>query len=329
MKALSYDDYQRLSEGGLSVPVFRELPGDLRTPVSAFFSLGARSERAFLLESVLGAERLARYSFLGRDPIARLEVRDGKVVVQDDSGTHEATAGLMSALRERLGPPPAEIPDLPRFTGGAVGYLDLGRRAALRAAARPARRGFGHGRVLLLLPLARGVRPRAAAARADGARRSRQPRRVRPGDRACSTRSSGTSAGSAGRRTRGASSRPRRCRSRDGKRYRDSVTAAKEYIARGDIFQVVLSRQHTVDCGLDPFSVYRALRMINPSPYMYFLKDGESSICGASPEMLVRVEGRRVETRPIAGTRPRGGGRRGRAWCRASCSPTRRSAPST
>src|SRR6185436_8679722 len=103
MKALSYDDYQRLSEGGLSVPVFRELPGDLRTPVSAFFSLGARSERAFLLESVLGAERLARYSFLGRDPIARLEVRGGKVVVQDDSGTHEATAGLMSALRERLG----------------------------------------------------------------------------------------------------------------------------------------------------------------------------------------------------------------------------------
>ena len=108
MKALSYDEYQRLSEGGLSVPVFRELPGDLRTPVSAFFSLGARSERAFLLESVLGAERLARYSFLGRDPIARIEVRGGKVVIQDESGTREATAGLMSVLRERLGPPPAE-----------------------------------------------------------------------------------------------------------------------------------------------------------------------------------------------------------------------------
>ncbi len=75
MKALSYEEYQRLSEGGLSVPVFRELPGDLRTPVSAFLSLASRAERAFLLESVLGGERLARYSFLGRDPVARLEVQ--------------------------------------------------------------------------------------------------------------------------------------------------------------------------------------------------------------------------------------------------------------
>jgi anthranilate synthase component 1 len=80
MKALSYEEYQRLSEGGLSVPVFRELPGDLRTPVSAFLSLASRAERAFLLESVLGGERLARYSFLGRDPVARLEVKGGKIV---------------------------------------------------------------------------------------------------------------------------------------------------------------------------------------------------------------------------------------------------------
>ncbi|HEY8232976.1 MAG TPA: anthranilate synthase component I, partial [Vicinamibacteria bacterium] len=123
MNALSYEDYERLSEGGRSVPVFRELPGDLSTPVSAFLSLAARSERAFLLESVLGGERLARYSFLGRDPIARLEVKAGKVVLQDAAGSHESAAGLMGALRERLGPPPAEIPGLPRFTGGAVGYL--------------------------------------------------------------------------------------------------------------------------------------------------------------------------------------------------------------
>ena len=308
MKALSYDDYQRLSEGGLSVPVFRELPGDLRTPVSAFFSLGARSERAFLLESVLGAERLARYSFLGRDPIARLEVRDGTVVVQDDSGTHEATAGLMSALRERLGPPPAEIPDLPRFTGGAVGYLtwDAARLFERLPDQHGAASGtvasfsfyrslvaFDHVRQRLVLMALAAPGSRAEYDRARGVldalerdlgweRRASDARRVEP---------------------------PAALPFADGKRYRDSVTAAKEYIARGDIFQVVLSRQHTVDCGLDPFSVYRALRMINPSPYMYFLKDGDSSICGASPEMLVRVEGRRVETRPIAGTRPRGAGR--------------------
>src|SRR5512141_1099847 len=123
MNALRFEEYERLSEGGRPVPVFRELPGDLRTPVSAFLSLASRSERAFLLESVLGGERLARYSFLGRDPVARLEVTNGKVILHDASGEHEQTEGLLAALRGRLGSQPAEIPGLPRFTGGAVGYL--------------------------------------------------------------------------------------------------------------------------------------------------------------------------------------------------------------
>jgi anthranilate synthase component 1 len=92
----------------------------------------------------------------------------------------------------------------------------------------------------------------------------------------------------------------------DGAEFRAAVARAKEYIGIGDIFQVVLSRQTTVDCPVDPFTVYRALRMVNPSPYMYFLKDGDTAVAGSSPEILVRVEGRRVETRPIAGTRPRG-----------------------
>src|SRR5207245_5379431 len=92
----------------------------------------------------------------------------------------------------------------------------------------------------------------------------------------------------------------------DGPAFEESVRRAKEYIAAGDIFQVVLSRQRTVPCALDPFVVYRALRMVNPSPYMFFLKEGATAVAGASPEMLVRVEGRRVETRPLAGTRPRG-----------------------
>jgi len=315
MKALSYDDYQRLSESGLSVPVFRELPGDLRTPVSAFFSLGARAERAFLLESVLGGERLARYSFLGRDPVARLEVRGGKVLVQDASGEREATGGLMAALRERLGPAPADIPDLPRFTGGAVGYLTWD--AARLFERLPDHHGAASGtvasfsfyrslvafdhvrqRLVLIALAAPGSRAEYDRARAlldsfeqdlGWERRPSDARRAEP---------------------------PAALPFADGQRYRDSVRAAKEHIAKGDIFQVVLSRQHTVDCGLDPFSVYRALRMINPSPYMYFLKDGEASICGASPEMLVRVEGRRVETRPIAGTAPRQDGRSDEAVAR-------------
>src|SRR5258706_15844065 len=123
MNELTYDDYQRLSAEGALVPVFREIPGDLKTPVSAFLSLGARSERSFLLESVVGGERLARYSFLGRDPVATLEVRGDGVVVQDAGGTHREPQGLLPALRARLGRPAAAGPGLPRFTGGAGGSL--------------------------------------------------------------------------------------------------------------------------------------------------------------------------------------------------------------
>jgi len=308
MKALSYEEYQRLSAGGLSVPVFRELPGDLRTPVSAFLSLASRAERAFLLESVLGGERLARYSFLGRDPMARLEVRDGKIVLQDASGSHEQASGLMGALRERLGPPPAEIPGLPRFTGGAVGYLtwDAARLFERLPDHHGAAKGtvaafcfyrslvaFDHVRQRLVLIALAGPGSRAEYDRAqqvlDGFeqdlgwdRRPSETRRAAP---------------------------PPALPFADGQRFRDAVLTAKEHIAKGDIFQVVLSRQHTVDCAIDPFTVYRALRMINPSPYMYFLKEGETQIAGASPEMLVRVEGKRVEARPIAGTRPRNDGR--------------------
>ncbi len=308
MNALSYEDYERLSEGGRSVPVFRELPGDLSTPVSAFLSLAARSERAFLLESVLGGERLARYSFLGRDPIARLEVKAGKVVLQDAAGSHESAAGLMGALRERLGPPPAEIPGLPRFTGGAVGYLtwDAARLFERLPDHHGAAQGtvasfsfyrslvaFDHVRQRLVLIALAGPGSRAEYDRAqqllDGFEQDLGWERRPAGYRSAAA--------------------PPPLPFGDGKAFRDSVLVAKEHIAKGDIFQVVLSRQHTVDCRIDPFTVYRALRMINPSPYMYFLKDGESSIAGASPEMLVRVEGRRVEARPIAGTRPRLDGR--------------------
>ena len=304
MNALGYEEYERLSEGGRPVPVFRELPGDLRTPVSAFLSLAARAERAFLLESVLGGERLARYSFLGRDPVERLEVRGGKVVVHDATGTREETDGLLPALRKRLSSHPAEIPGLPRFTGGAVGYLtwDAARLferlpdhhgAAQGTVASFAFYGslvaFDHVRQRLVLIAQAEPGSRAAFDRAQ---------QVLDGfeeDLGWERRPSGT------RRSEPPPALPLG----DGGSYREAVLAAKEHIAAGDIFQVVLSRQHTVDCGIDPFTVYRALRMVNPSPYMYFLKDGDAAVAGASPEMLVRVEGKRVETRPIAGTRAR------------------------
>jgi len=306
MKALSYEDYQRLSEEGRPVPVFREVPGDLRTPVSAFLSLGTRAERAFLLESVLGGERLARYSFLGRNPESTLEVRDGRVFVGDGSGETELEEGLLDALRSRLSSPPAEIPGLPRFTGGAVGYLHYD--AARLFERVPDRHGASRGTVASFcfynsLVAFDHVRQRLVliAIAEPGSRAAFQgAQEILDGfeeDLGWERRPS------ASRRT----DAPVALEGKNDPGFQAAVLEAKEHIVAGDIFQVVLSRQHEVDCEADPFSVYRALRMVNPSPYMYFLKEGERTTIGASPEMLVRVEGRQVETRPIAGTRPRPG----------------------
>jgi anthranilate synthase component 1 len=296
VRRLDYEGYERLSQDGGAVPVFREVPGDLLTPVSAFAALAGGSERAFLLESVVGGERIARYSFLGRDPEDAFEVRGPG----DD---------LLGALRRRMGERAAWAPDLPRFTGGAVGWMaydaarlferlpDRHPSSSLPLASFSVYRSivaFDH--VLQRLVLIANVEPGRRAAfergldRLDGLEADLR----RPGEAA------GPAAGSTGRPA------ARSAAFDDGLAFREAVLRAKDHIAAGDIFQVVLSRQARVPCATDPFAVYRALRMVNPSPYMYFLKERGRAVAGASPEMLVRVEGRRVETRPIAGTRPRG-----------------------
>ena len=120
---MAFEQYDRLSTGGGLVPVYREMPGDLMTPVSAFRAIGARSRRAFLLESVAGGERLARYSFLGRDPSSTLEAHASGLIEDGPHGRQPVAGGLLPALRARVGATTADVPDLPRFTGGAVGYL--------------------------------------------------------------------------------------------------------------------------------------------------------------------------------------------------------------
>jgi anthranilate synthase component 1 len=296
VRRLSFEEYDRLSAGGGLVPVYREIPGDLLTPVSAFLALRGRSERAFLLESVVGGERVARYSFAGRDPVATVEARAGD-------------ADFLSTLRSRLGPRAAEVPGLPRFTGGAVGYLAYD---AVRLFERvPQRHGKSDA------PIASFSLYRSLVAFDHALQRLVLIANTEPGRRAAFEDAQALLDGleSDLRQARPAGAGPRAAPEErmepgaalgDGASYRDAVGRALAYIAAGDVFQVVLSRQKSVRCLRDPFAVYRALRMVNPSPYMYFLKDGTSAIAGASPEMLVRVEGRHAEMRPIAGTRPRG-----------------------
>jgi anthranilate synthase component 1 len=309
MKALRYDEYERLSQSGGMIPVYREIPADLLTPVSAFLALSARAERAFLLESVVGGERVARYSFLGRDPVATIEAHATGVRLRGAEGTRRVAGDLLTTLREALGRKAAEVPGLPPFTGGAVGYLTYdAARLFERLPDRHPQDGrplasfsiyhslvaFDHVRQRLVLIADVEPGRRAAFERGQEVLDALEEdlRSFRPPDR----REAAPAPDAAG----GEPPPP------DGAAYKDAVRRGKEHIAAGDIFQVVLSRQRRVPCAVDPFTVYRALRMVNPSPYMFFLKEGATAVAGASPEMLVRVEGRRVETRPLAGTRPRG-----------------------
>jgi anthranilate synthase component 1 len=305
MRALSYADYERLSSEGGSVPVFREIPGDLLTPVSAFLAFARNAERAFLFESVVGGERLARYSFLGRDPEVTIEAQGRGVVVRDGRGVRAEAKPLFASLREHLGPRAVEVPGLPRLTGGAVGYLSYD---AVRLFERIPDRHPPSG-----LPLAAFSFYRSLVAFDHVAQRVILITHADPGRRAAYDAASVRLDAMEADLQRGPAAAGKGLpvpadgfALQDGAAYERAVRTAKEYIGIGDIFQVVLSRQAVVPCRIEPFAVYRALRMVNPSPYMYFLRDGATSVAGASPEMLVRVENGKVETRPIAGTRPRG-----------------------
>ncbi|HET9481976.1 MAG TPA: anthranilate synthase component I family protein, partial [Candidatus Polarisedimenticolia bacterium] len=339
MDTPGYSAFRALAAGNGLVPVYRSLAADCLTPVMAHLATAARSRRAFLLESIEGGERIARYSFLGRDPWITLSARDGLVVEREGDRVRRWRGDLLDRVRELLfGLNPARLAGLPRFTGGAVGYLAYD---AVRGFERlpgprrpsgslePARRkrrtapdappsvpdawfglfdtvlAFDHlrHRILLITSVVpdRDRRPLRRQYAAAGERLDRLARdlsrglRLAPGMRPEPVTS--MDGGLTPQVPEGGLSR---------RRYAGMVRRAQERIRAGDIYQVVLSQSFKRRLAGDPFAVYRALRRINPSPYMYFLRDGRVCLAGASPEMLVRVEDQRVELHPIAGTRPRG-----------------------
>ena len=286
----SRDEARALAASHALIPVYREVLADMLTPVRAYTLLCPPGEPGFLLESVEGGERLARYSFIGVQ--ARpLELGDGNP---------------LDALAAVAGEETAPVRGIPRFHGGAVGYL-----------------GYEAARHFEKLPVAKGApppMPESAFVRAEDlavfdhvTRRLKLLTIHRP-DRedydeavarmdAMETRLSGDPL-------------PSPPHGADGARWQPNVTkgqflamvdAAREYILSGDAYQVVPSHRFRKPLGANPFDVYRCLRAINPSPYMFFVAlGGDRHIVGTSPEKLVQVEGRRVETRPLAGTRRRG-----------------------
>jgi anthranilate synthase component 1 len=310
MKITSFDAFKELAQRGTFVPVVKELVADMLTPVSAFLKIAEHSDYAFLLESVEGGEQVGRYSFLGKDPFLILRSKGGMTSVEEAGVITESEHPLIDTLRELMaGFHSPFVHGLPRFTGGAVGYLGYDAAAwfepvALQPTdAQDEEAGFMLFDTVLAFDHVRHRILIIANARITGGEDLESLYQF-----ACAK------IGFVERELERTLSKPP---SSDAppleftsnvtrERFEEVVRTAKEYIAAGDIYQVVLSQRFETTLAADPFTVYRALRHVNPSPYMYFLKVGGRAIVGSSPEMLVRVEGRKVQTHPIAGTRPRG-----------------------
>ena len=356
-----YNEFVRLAREATLVPVAKSISADLLTPVSAFLAVAAGEPDAFLLESVEGGEKIGRYTFLGVRPFLRLESRGDQITIQRASTISRQkpraakvatksvripkietrTASVFEVIKELLHQHrPAQVEGLPPFTAGAVGYCaydivrqleNIGSRAEddldvpdciLMFFDRVL--AFDHLRHQIHIVASADVSAESPRAAYDRALRdiAQIERKLAAGWKSLTPFNVETRlAASPGARKKLA------VRARTPKtEFLESVRRAKEYIAAGDIFQVVLSQRWDFEPAVAPFDLYRALRTVNPSPYMYFLRFGAGGataharpakgslkerstalhVLGSSPEMLVRAAGHKLEYRPIAGTHPRG-----------------------
>jgi anthranilate synthase component 1 len=310
-----YKEFSRLAREFTLIPVVKSVMADLLTPVSAFLAIAAEEPEAFLLESVERGEQIGRYTFLGARPYLQVQARREDVLLQRGKAREQRRGSVLPILKELLRQHrPATFAGLPRFTAGAVGYFAYDAVRQLERIGEHAKDDLSlpdcmmmfFDRVLAFDHLRHQIH---IIATADVSRES--PRRAY--DRALADIAILEKKLARGPRPASwqQSSRPRQAKlkvhtgtSRD--RFLKSVERAKEYIAAGDIYQVVLSQRLDFSPEVAPFDIYRALRTVNPSPYMYFLRMGDTHVVGSSPEMLVRVTGSKLEYRPIAGTHPRG-----------------------
>lgn len=317
----SLGQFRELAAGPANlIPVYREFAADLETPVSVYLKLMDELGPSFLLESVEGGEQVGRYSFVGVAPrgMISLNGRSVTITLGEETIERELTdeEDVLHVLKAELGQfVHADLPDLPRFNGGAVGYLgydvvryferlpetavttlDLPDAIFLLADTLVV---FDHARHRLLILANTHVNGDMEAAYVEAIQRIERisERLLRPLPAIPRRRWRSDNKNLADTLT---SNMPQ-------SRYEEMVRQAKEYIAAGDIFQVVLSQRFSRQTSAHPFAIYRALRMLNPSPYMFYFDFGpDMQVIGASPEMHVRLEDGVASVRPIAGTRPRG-----------------------
>src|SRR5688572_22778447 len=305
------DEARALASQGNLCPLYCEVPADLETPVSAYLKV-ARGEHSFLLESVEGGERLARYSFIGTEPYRVMKSGPNEDPSQASDPLREIEAEL---FRYRLSHPKATEPRsaLPRFTGGAVGFLayDVVRHFEPRVPINvPDPQGlpealFMFVDALLVFDHLQHTIKVVAHCRLDGDVQASYRQACWRIDELAKRLNQTLPASPYSINAVGHT--PESVQSNVAKEtFLNNVGRCREYIVAGDIYQVQISQRFQQRTVAHPFSVYRALRVVNPSPYMYYLAMGDSYVVGASPEMLVRVEDGLVETHPIAGTRRRG-----------------------
>ena len=306
-------DFRKLAAGAGLVPVSREIVADLDTPLTVFAKVAAGREHAFLLESLQGGEKWGRYSFIGLDPLATFTSTGEEITIVRDGEARHLSGDPIAALKDLLASfAPCDTGYLPRFFGGAVGYMgyDMVRFMEDLPADNPPS-GFPDSSFIIprLVLVYDNLRQTIAVVNCVP---------IRPGDDTDALYAAAVDEIDAVVGKIRAPLPPETVRptapvtpheftsNMERAAFEEMVEKAKEYIRAGDIIQVVLSQRFHSRTDLNPLVLYRALRHINPSPYLFFLRLGEVIQIGSSPEILVRLENDDMEVRPIAGTRRRG-----------------------
>jgi anthranilate synthase component 1 len=309
-----FKQFTRLAREATLVPVVKSVSADLLTPVSAFLAIAEKEPHAFLLESIERGEQIGRYTFLGARPYMRVKARQGTVEIERGRRREVVRDSVFQLVKRLLREHrPATVPGLPPFTAGAVGYFaydvvrqleSIGEHAKDDLTLPDAELMF-FDRLLAFDHLRHQIHIVAAADVSRESPRKAYDRALR--DIASLERK--LAAGLSPALWRKSTKSKGKLKVHAGTRrevFLRGVERCKQYIAAGDIFQVVLSQRLDFIPEVAPFDLYRSLRQVNPSPYLYFLRMGDTHILGSSPEMLVRVRGGKLEYRPIAGTHPRG-----------------------
>ncbi len=317
---LDFEEFRALADRGNLIPLFEEIVNDLETPVSAYLKLSRKP--SFLLESVEGGEKWARYSFIGIDPLLTLTCHGKQVTIASRGDiAHEETdnpMGVVERILSRFRPVP--VPGLPRFSGGFVGYVGYDVVKSFERVPDRGKPGTDAPDIFLMLTdtivifdslrqtvkVVNNVHTEGSDLRTAYDQACQKIREVVYALR------SGRVSGYPGTMPKeGPSNIPLSKDLSFTSNFTEDafcgvVERAKEYIMSGDVVQVVLSQRFETRSAFDPLNVYRTLRLVNPSPYMYYIETGEMEIVGSSPEILVRLDGDRITLRPIAGTRKRG-----------------------